>query len=66
MSSWFKLKNAPYYKKAWQIMAVLIDKMNTQSFQTFYYGFYSYWDHYYLEATVITALNETLNPTGGS
>lgn len=47
-------------------MAVLIDKMNTQSFQTFYYGFYSYWDHYYLEATVITALNETLNPTGGS
>jgi len=32
LSIWQKLKDAPNYKKAQQIMAVLTDKMNTQSF----------------------------------
>jgi len=52
LSVWFKLKNAPWYQKAWQIMSVISDKMNTQSFQTYYYGLYIYNDYFKTEADV--------------
>lgn len=33
-------------------MSVISDKMNTQSFQTFYYGLYIYNDYFKTEADV--------------
>lgn len=46
LSIWEKLKAAPKYKRTQQIMALLVDKMNTQSFQNFYYSIYAYEEYF--------------------
>jgi len=35
-------------------MSVVADKMNTQSFQTYYYGLYAYYDYFNNESDVDT------------
>lgn len=42
LSIWEKLANPPQYKRANQVMSLVIDKMNNQNFQTFYYANYLY------------------------
>jgi len=46
IASWYKLKSPPTYKGAWQALSMIVDKMNTQSFQTYYYALYAFEKYY--------------------
>lgn len=52
ISTYYKLNNRSAYKAAWQAFAMIVDKMFTEDFKSYYYAMYAYTNYYKNQATV--------------
>lgn len=52
ISTYYKLNNRSAYKAAWQAFTMIVDKMFTQDFKTYYYAMYAYTNYYKNQAEV--------------